>query len=80
MNLPRDLSGAELVKRLYRLGYIQVRQTGSHLRLNHKGPPKHPITIPRHKNLRVGTLAAILSDVAQHLKIQRDELLRRLFD
>jgi len=27
----------------------------------------------------VGTLAAILGDVATHLKIDRDELLRRLF-
>jgi hypothetical protein len=30
--------------------------------------------------LKVGTLAAILGDVANHLKVDRDELLKRLFD
>lgn len=33
MKIPRDLSGAELVKRLARLGYATTRQTGSHIRL-----------------------------------------------
>jgi hypothetical protein len=38
--------------------------------------------LPAHDPLKVGTLAAILGDVATHLnlKIDRDELLRRLFD
>jgi hypothetical protein len=36
------------------------------------------ITIPRHSPLRVGTLNAILSDVAAQLGVSRDELLRRL--
>jgi predicted RNA binding protein YcfA (HicA-like mRNA interferase family) len=33
MRIPRDLSGADLVKRLSRLGYEVTRQTGSHIRL-----------------------------------------------
>jgi len=33
MKIPRDLSGAELVKRLAHLGYATTRQTGSHVRL-----------------------------------------------
>jgi hypothetical protein len=36
------------------------------------------VTIPAHDALRVGTLSAILGDVAAHLKLDRDELLRRL--
>jgi hypothetical protein len=40
---------------------------------------KHHITIPQHDALRVGTLAAILDDVAQHFQISRDELLEQLF-
>jgi predicted RNA binding protein YcfA (HicA-like mRNA interferase family) len=33
MRLPRDLSGAELVRRLQRLGYVPSRRSGSHIRL-----------------------------------------------
>ena len=40
---------------------------------------EHHITIPHHKELRVGTLNAILSDVAGYLDIERDELARNLF-
>ncbi len=35
--------------------------------------------IPRHSPLRIGTLNAILKDVSEHLKIDRDELLNSLF-
>jgi hypothetical protein len=40
---------------------------------------QHHITIPEHDPLRVGTLAAILSDVAAHFEISRDDLLEELF-
>ena len=33
MKLPRDLSGAQLIKALEQLGYQATRQTGSHIRL-----------------------------------------------
>ena len=36
--------------------------------------------LPAHHPLKVRTLAALFGDVATHLKIDRDELLRRLFD
>ncbi|MFH0352262.1 MAG: hypothetical protein ACHBMF_10100 [Chromatiales bacterium] len=32
-----------------------------------------------HDPLKVGTLAAILGDLAAHLKVDREELLHRLF-
>ncbi len=35
---------------------------------------------PAHDPLRVGTLAAILGDIAAHLKLDREQLLRLLFD
>lgn len=79
MKLPRDLSGSDLVKALGRLGYRVTRQSGSHIRLSTDQPAPHHLTIPAHDPLKVGTLAAILGDVAAHLKIERDELLRRLF-
>ena len=37
------------------------------------------ITIPNHATLRVGTLAGILADVAEHFGISREELLNQLF-
>ena len=80
MKLRRDLSGAKREKALGRVGYEVARQTGSHVRLTNDSPPQHNLTIPPHDPLKVGTLAAILGDVATHLKIDRDELLRRLFD
>ncbi len=79
MKLPRDLSGSELAKALGRVGYRATRQTGSHIRLSTDSPAVHHVTIPAHDPLKVGTLAIILGDVAGHLKIERDELLQRLF-
>jgi predicted RNA binding protein YcfA (HicA-like mRNA interferase family) len=79
MKLPRDVSGADLTKRLERFGYAVTRQTGSHLRLTTSKRDQHHVTIPNHDPLKVGTLAGILSDVAAHLEISRDELIQRLF-
>jgi predicted RNA binding protein YcfA (HicA-like mRNA interferase family) len=79
LKLPRDLSGNELARALGRVGYRIVRQSGSHLRLTADSAPAHHVTIPAHSPVKVGTLAAILGDVAAHLKTDRDELLRRLF-
>lgn len=79
MKLPRDLAGAELAKALGRVGYRVVRQSGSHLRLTTDLPTPHHLTIPAHSSLKIGTLAAILGDVSAHLKIDREELLKRLF-
>lgn len=64
MRLPRDISGAQLVAALGKMGYSNSRQTGSHARLTHPGPPQHHVTVPMHDSLRIGTFAAILSDVA----------------
>jgi predicted RNA binding protein YcfA (HicA-like mRNA interferase family) len=80
MKLPRDVSGADLAKRLGRLGYQVTRQTGSHLRLTNSEGGQHHVTIPTHDPLKVGTLSGILGDVALHFGISRDELIQRLWD
>ena len=80
MRLPRDLSGEELAQllRLYR--YEITRQTGSHLRLTSKFKgAEHHVTIPAHMSLKVGTLSAILADVAAYLEVDRDTLAEALF-
>ncbi len=79
MKLPRDLSGDDLSKALEALGYQVTRQTGSHLRLTTAEPAEHHVTIPRHDSLRVGTLSAILRDLAEHHGMTKDELIDRLF-
>lgn len=79
MRLPRDVSGTDLIKRLGGLGYRVTRQTGSHIRLTCEQPELHHVTIPNHDPIRVGTLAAIISDVAVHHRLEREELLLKLF-
>lgn len=80
MRLPRDLSGHELIKLLRRYGYATTRQVGSHVRLRSelRGRP-HNLTVPDHRSLRLGTLNAILSDVADYLDIERSQLELELF-
>lgn len=79
MRLPRDVSGDDLAKALADLGYRVSRQTGSHLRLTTLEHGEHHVTVPRHGSLRVGTLAGVLGDVAQHFGLTREALVERLF-
>jgi predicted RNA binding protein YcfA (HicA-like mRNA interferase family) len=79
MKPPRNLTGQELAKALESLGYTIVRQTGSHMRLTTQENSEHHVTIPNHSPIKIGTLNAILKDVANHFEIDRDELLKRLF-
>jgi predicted RNA binding protein YcfA (HicA-like mRNA interferase family) len=79
MKLPRNVSGDGLIKALARLEYVPSRQRGSHIRLTTQLNGTHHVTVPRHDSLRVGTLAAILKDVAAHHGLTRDELTDRLF-
>jgi predicted RNA binding protein YcfA (HicA-like mRNA interferase family) len=73
------VSGEDLASRLGRLGYRITRQTGSHLRLTTGQSGEHHITIPRHPALRIGTLSAIVSDVASHHHLDREAVLSLLF-
>ena len=80
MKLPRDLSGEELARLLRRHGYEITRQTGSHIRLTSKTKgTEHHVTIPAHSPLKVGTLSAILADVAAYLEIDRTALAEDFF-
>ncbi len=80
MKLPRDISGAELARLLSRQGYHIVRQTGSHIRLTSSiRGTEHHITIPAHSPLKVGTLSAVLGDVAEYLDLERERLAQELF-
>jgi predicted RNA binding protein YcfA (HicA-like mRNA interferase family) len=57
VKLPRDVSGAEALKALERLGFTTIRQTGSHVRM---AQGNRRVTVPMHRKLVVGTLQSIL--------------------
>jgi predicted RNA binding protein YcfA (HicA-like mRNA interferase family) len=77
MKLPRDLSGAEMVRHLCRHhGYRQVNQEGSHIILETGQPRQHRVAVPAHSPLRVGTLNAILRAVAAAKGIEKEDVLR----
>lgn len=66
MKLPRDLSGKDLADLLCRdWGYQLSHQEGSHIVLETDQPSHQRIAIPAHRNLRIGTLSAILRSVAR---------------
>ena len=80
MRLPRDISGRDLAKRLRVLGYSVVRQTGSHIRLSTPQNGTHHLTIPAHDSLRVGTLNGVVTEIARHFELTKDDLLKKIFD
>ena len=62
MKLP-VISGKDAVKAFERLGYVQVRQTGSHIRMKLVSDTlKKPLTIPNHKVVGKGLLRKLLRD------------------
>ncbi len=79
MKIPRNIDAQQLIKALHKYGYEPTRQTGSHIRLTTLQNGQHHITIPNHDPLRIGTLNAILTDVAQHLGISKQEVVEKLF-
>ena len=79
MRIPRDLSGPSLARSLALLGYTVTRQSGSHIRLTTTRRGEHHITVPNHDPLKIGTLSAIIKDVAAHEGIDVQELIPRLF-
>ena len=62
MKLPRDLTGTTLAALLQRhYGYAVSRQRGSHLTVTvTSGDSEYSVTIPRHRQLRVGRSAPSL--------------------
>jgi predicted RNA binding protein YcfA (HicA-like mRNA interferase family) len=79
MKLPRDLSGASLVKVLCRdFGYKKINQEGSHIILQTDTPRPHRLSVPDHNPLRTGTLNAILRSVAGAKGIDKAAVLSKL--
>jgi predicted RNA binding protein YcfA (HicA-like mRNA interferase family) len=79
MKLPRDLSGQRLVKILIaKWQYREVHRVGSHIILQAEEPRHHRLSVPDHASLRIGTLNAILRDVARAKNVSRDAIIASL--
>lgn len=55
-NLPR-ISGDEAIRGLEKLGFVRVRQKGSHVMLRRGSVG---CVVPLHRELKVGTLSGVL--------------------
>ncbi len=60
------LSGRKIIEILEKAGYRQVRQRGSHIRLDCSS--RKSITVPNHKIIGRGLLRKILRDAEMSLK------------
>jgi predicted RNA binding protein YcfA (HicA-like mRNA interferase family) len=56
------VSGKEVIKALFKAGYLVDRQRGSHIILRQISPPYRRITIPDHKEIAKGTLRSIIRE------------------
>ncbi|MBN1762718.1 MAG: type II toxin-antitoxin system HicA family toxin [Methanomicrobia archaeon] len=57
------VSGEHAVKCFEKLGYVVVRQKGSHIRMKHPSDKnKKPLTIPKHNVLGKGLLRKLIRD------------------
>ena len=82
MKLPRDLSGTEIARRLaHHYGYRVTRSRGSHMTvtLTAEGDQQHQVTRPRHRDVRIGELDAIIADVAAFLGLPKQAMRDTLF-
>jgi predicted RNA binding protein YcfA (HicA-like mRNA interferase family) len=72
-------SGKDLVKLLSHLGYVVVRQRGSHIRLRKTTVAgEHNITVPAHTSIAKGTLNDIFSKVSIWNETSKEELAKIL--
>ena len=81
MRTPRNITGQELLKLLRKkFGYEQSRQVGSHIRTTTQGNGEHHVSVPNHNPIKVETLNGIISDVAEHFQISKEEVFTVLFE
>ena len=57
------ISGKKLIKILTKEGFLNVRQKGSHIRLEHPDGRKTSVPVHSGENVSVGLLRKILRDV-----------------
>jgi predicted RNA binding protein YcfA (HicA-like mRNA interferase family) len=58
---------------------IKAEQKGRHVRLTTTREGEHHITIPKHNPLKIGTLNSIISDIADHYRVTKKDVIKDLF-
>jgi len=65
MKIPRDVSGAQAAKALFRFGFKELRQTGSHRILR---KDNRTVVVPMHKPIKPGTLKGLIEQAGLTLE------------
>jgi predicted RNA binding protein YcfA (HicA-like mRNA interferase family) len=65
VKLPRDVSGAAAARALKRIGFVELRQTGSHLILRREA---RTMVVPQHKPLKPGTIKGVIEQAGLALE------------
>lgn len=65
MKLPRDVNGEDAAKALRRLGFVEMRQTGSHRILRKEG---RTVVEPMHRPIKPGTLKGLIEQAGVTLE------------
>jgi len=79
MRMPRDISGKDIIRALKIYGYQVIRQNGSHITVTTQREGEHHLTIPNHDPIKLGTLNGIISQVSNHFKQSKEDVVRQLF-
>jgi hypothetical protein len=76
VKLPRELNGRDLARVLCaRWAYRRVNQVGSHIVvLQTETPQHHRLSVPDHRPLRIGSLNAMLRQVAAAKGVAREDI------
>jgi len=71
----KRVSGAETIRALEKLGFVQVRQKGSHVAMRrHRPEGDIGTTVPLHRELAIGTLRGIL----RQAQVEPDDFMAQL--
>jgi predicted RNA binding protein YcfA (HicA-like mRNA interferase family) len=57
VKLPRDVTGDQAVRALRRIGFVEVRRSGSHRILRKQS---RTVVVPQHRPIKPGTLKALI--------------------
>jgi predicted RNA binding protein YcfA (HicA-like mRNA interferase family) len=65
MKVPRDVNGTDAARALKRLGFVEMRQSGSHLilRRDHR-----TVVVPMHRPIKPGTLKGLIEQAGLTLE------------
>jgi len=78
VKIPRNIGANRLIQSLRALGYEVTRQNGSHIRITTEREGQHHEVIPNHSPIKIGTLSAILRNIATHHRLTLEELVEKL--